>query len=372
MWRAMLIGSLLLGCSFKPGQMSGDDDPIDARPDTPPDVPDGPPCFGTGAFRVCLTDVTPAPALTLPSTINTATEELCLDDVPPTFWAGSSAQPESCVIVAESITVATTVVTGARPLVLVATTSLTVTGTLDLSSKQGVADLGPAANGNCTAPDPLPGGSTGGGGGPGGSFQIVGGNGGAGADAAATVAPAMITFPELLRGGCRGTKGGGQNPPATGGNSGGAAYLVAGGTMTITGTINASGAGAEAGGLRSGGSGGGSGGMIVLWAAAFQTTGARLLANGGGGAAGGDDNTSGDDGSDPDPTDTSMQASGGSSSMRGGAGGRGYASPQLDSGVGRTGDPPNEGGGGGGGGGGYIKSNLALAGATVSPPPLVP
>ena len=374
MWRAMLIGLVLLGCNFEPGQMSGDDDPIDARPDTPPDVSDGPPCFGDGAFRVCLTDVTPGPAVTLPATLNTTNDALCLATVPASFWAMSSAQPDSCVIVAESITVETTRVTGNRPLVLVAVTGLTINGILDLSSKRGSSD-GPAANGACTPPSPLPGGTAGGGGGPGGSFQTRGGNGGAGDDPAAppTSSPAIIAFPELLRGGCRGTRAGGTGA-VEGGSAGGAAYLVAGGTMIMTGIVNASGAGAISGPALAGGSGGGSGGMVVMWAAELQTTGARIVANGGGGASGGDADDIGNPGFNPDPAVPDEQADGGSESGGvGGAGGAGYASTPLGgAGNGRTGDMSNEGGGGGGGGAGYIKSNLALVGATVAPPALVP
>jgi hypothetical protein len=369
MWRVVAIVPVCIACSFNPLSGNSDDDdtpPVDARDG---DMGEGTPidarqCFGEGNYEVCIQGITPVPPLDLPATLSTDNAP-CLALVPGSFWAKTTGQPDSCVIVAESINVpATTTVTGSRPLVLVAGT-ITVAGSLDLSSKQGVSDLGPAANsGQCVAPTP-PGGAAAGGGGPGGSFQSAGGNGGNGNGGTGSSASPAVTAPNILRGGCAGTKGA-SALAGDAGASGGVAYLVASTSITITGRINASGAGGEPGGLLSGGSGGGSGGMLVLWAPAIDVSEGRLVANGGGGSSGADDNTVGDAGSDPEPETPGVQADGGSSSSRGGAGGRGYATPTVATGGG-LGDALNEGGGGGGGGGGFIRSNQPLTGM-ISPP----
>ena len=370
MWRVLAIVPVCIACGFNPSSSNpGDDDdvpPIDARDGDPgEETPiDARTCFGEGNYEVCLQAITPMPSLDLPVALSTDAAP-CLTPVPASFWAKTTGQPDGCVIVAESIQVpATTTVTGSRPLVLVATGTITIVGALDLSSRQGIDALGPAANsGLCTAPTP-PGGAAAGGGGPGGSFQLIGGPGGNGNAGTGSTASAPVTAPNILRAGCAGTKGAGVLAGEAGA-SGGVAYLVAGGSIQVSGSINASGAGAEAGGLLSGGSGGGSGGMLVLWAPAIDA-GGRIVANGGGGSAGADDNTVGDAGNDPDPTTPTVQPDGGSGGGRGGGGGKGYATP-ADATGGGTGDSLNEGGGGGGGGGGFIRSNQPLSGV-ISPP----
>jgi hypothetical protein len=374
MWRVLAILPLCAACGFNPSSSNpGDDDdgppPADARDgdvgeETPPDARV---CFGEGNYEVCLQAITPLPPLDLPATLSTDAAP-CLTPVPASFWAKTTGQPDSCVIVAESIQVpATTTVTGSRPLVLVATGTITIAGALDLSSRQGIVELGPAANwGLCPAPTP-PGGAAAGGGGPGGSFQFAGGNGGNGNAGTGSTASPEVTAPNILRGGCSGTKGAGLLVGEAGA-SGGVAYLVAAVSIQVTGSINASGAGADAGGVLAGGSGGGSGGMIVLWAPAIDASG-RIVANGGGGSAGGDNNTVGDAGNDPDPSTPNVQPDGGNPGGRGGGGGKGYAAPAAAT-SGGIGNSLEEAGGGGGGGGGFIRSNQPLTG--VISPPAVP
>ena len=232
---------------------------------------------------------------------------------------------------AEVITVSTVLAVGSRPLALVATSQLTVTGLLDVASHGSTRGAGSQsieckpflripANGG-------PPGDTGGGGGAGGSFMSRGGDGGSG-DAGnhqnGLAADPILGVPMRLRGGCAGQPGGGLAGTGGGGAGGGAVYLLSGGELTIMGSINASGSsglGGVNGGDESphgGGGGGGSGGLIVLYGAssiATSTT-TTLVANGGGGgggaAAGGDPQiANGRDGNDPLVTAPTTPAAGG-------------------------------------------------------------
>ena len=332
-------------------------------------------CFGAGAYTVCL-DV-PADPVTLTGTINTDTDPRCAA-MQPAGWI-AAGQAEACFIVGMEIDVPAPVAVraGSRPLVLVAATSITISGTLDVSSRRSgiggnVVGVGPGSpSAACVAASGTPQNSGGGGGGgAGGSFMTAGGNGAignAGGSTAGTAAPASAMAPTVLRGGCpgqRGGNGGGGNVAGTSGAGGGAVFLAAGATITISGAINASGAGGAGGGVRTGGSGGGSGGMIVLHAPTITATAGRVFANGGGASQGGDSNTSGANGTDA-AADPTSPAAGGAIGTAGGPGGAGFA---LGSNA-ASGDPGDgtEGGGGGGGGGGFILSNRPLTGATVSP-----
>src|SRR5690349_7042759 len=86
-------------------------------------------CLGSGAFVVCLQ--------ALPQAAFTFTNDQVVDTSPGSSscaagvtWSNPS-QPDSCFIVASAIAVPSIVVHGARPLVLVATDSIAVTGIID-------------------------------------------------------------------------------------------------------------------------------------------------------------------------------------------------------------------------------------------------
>lgn len=373
------IASLAAGCSFSSNAAKTDSNPshdgsgsgmIDAAIDAPPDAPpDGPNMdFGPAPFTVHLSAL-PTAGMTLPGTINTDTSNLCATTA---TWV-SSSQPDACFIVATTITSggSNTVATGGKPLVLVATSAITVSKNLDVSSKRAGSTLG--AGGNyvqCAAfpsnPDPD---ANGGGGGAGGTFMTQGGFGGIGNgdNNVHGGTPANIdSTPVVLRGGCAGQKGANGNQSAgSPGNGGGAIYLVAGSTISITtgNGINASGAGGMHGGHSSGGSAGGAGGMILLYAPTIEATGAALVANGGGASSGGDGSGNGNDGNDPS---TAMTAATGGMGP-GGDGGRGGILTTGGSGGGVG--AGTQGGGGGGGGVGYIRSNVMLSDVIASPAP---
>ena len=341
--------------------------PIDAYiPDAPPDayVYDARECFGGGgAYQLCFAGMPPMGNLALNGNFNTGTDARCM--TPPTNWM-TAGQPDACMVLGKAITVQTLTVTGTKPLILLGDT-ITITGTLDVSSKaSGAAGPGLTTT-QCGAfvAAPVSDGN-GAGGGAGGSFKTLAGDGGRGDAIGSTggrAAAADSANPAVLRSGCPGQTGGtGTAAAGAPGKGGGVVYLTAS-KITITGAIHASGAGGASGGLLSGGSGGGSGGMIVLHAAETITaTGGRVLANGGGGAAGGSNNMNGNAGSDPNPSTPTTAATGGVGG--GAAGGDGFAQGHPAT----TGSQMNNrGGGGGGGGGGYIQTNIAITGATVSP-----
>ncbi len=332
-------------------------------------------CYGTGAYSLCVAPQ--ATDLTLPVSINTDLDPLCEANAP----AGWTGQPNSCFIVRRNVTIAATSVTGNRPLVVLGTDSLHVTGVLDVASHRGGTTGPGAGSALCGAFTATPESTNNGaGGGAGGTFRSKGGNGGTGDSNSSNAgsSPAAVGAPSVLRSGCNGQNGGNGLANTAGGNAGlggaggGAVYLVTGGTLTIdpVATINASGAGAVAidpNGNAAGGGGGGSGGMIKLHAAAFTVTGARLMANGGGGGGGGDTGNAGGSGDDPSVLTPTTPAAGGSTANGGADGGNGYAGATQAQG-GDAGGQDNA-GGGGGGGGGHIEANLPLAGATVSAGP---
>ncbi|MDQ3364175.1 MAG: hypothetical protein M3680_01930, partial [Myxococcota bacterium] len=268
-WWCWLV--LLAGCTFtaRPGVPSdGDVEQLDGLVDAPADAVDDR-CFGSGAFYLCLPAV---PAGTFTTTGNmTVITTSCDSAAEQQLVLGG--QPV-CVIAADTITInaAHSIgVVGDLPLVLVAVTSLSIAGTLDVASSRG--NTGPNADPADCSRAGIDGGTSvlGGGGGAGGSFGTPGAVGGVGNSTAGTPTPRGTPAPAVpapvtkLRGGCPGGRGGEGTTSAAPGPGGGALYLVSRGELRISGLVNASGGGA-AGGLiaKGGGGGGGSGGMIVM------------------------------------------------------------------------------------------------------------
>ena len=143
------------------GQCVGDQQGSDAGIDVPADD-----CFGTGFEKVCL--VNPMPTLDLNAAINTDTDSRCI-----------AAYPTVCAIGAIDVSVSGIVTaSGSKPLVVVASHGLTVTGTLDASSTTAGASGAASNNAACTTANGTN--ATNAGGGAGGTFGGRGGNGGTG------------------------------------------------------------------------------------------------------------------------------------------------------------------------------------------------
>ena len=384
--RALLVVPLLAGCmkqnpDFCPahpddprcnGNGSGSDSGVDDSPDAP--TIDAPPLnLGNGNYAVLVPNP-PTNSLTLPITIDTS------GDVNPcsttNYWV-SQMQAPACFVVAKNITInagVTVEVEGTRPLVLIATDTLRIAGTLDVSSQVG-GKTGPAANDAACVAGTLPAtSSSGGGGGAGGSFKTAGGNGGRGNNNGTNggIAAAAAAAPTVLRSGCPGQTGGTGGNGGPGGAGGGAVYVLAGMTIDLSGgTINASGAGGSLAGNRGGGGGGGSGGMIVLSAAGVTTDGTtRVVANGGGGSSGANGSALG---GDPNPATPGTPASGGAASggcANQNGGGTGFAGTN-DAAVGGSVLADTCGGGGGGGGAGWFQSSAAVGAGMFSPQPVI-
>ena len=369
-----LVGALA-GCRFAPDAAQRDAavrddarDAIDAAVDAAIDAPIGQLCFGTASaslFTQCFaSDQVPMNTVTLTTRVfDTVTDCTGVASVQ------TSHAIQACVIAAKTITISGVVtVHGARPLVLLATGTLTVAagGTLDASSNHA----GDGPNAGATACNPGgPGGNFagGGGGGAGGSFGTQGGDGGSSGLADNGGTAVVLTAATTLRGGCSGAKGGdgnANNHGGAGGHAGGAVYLIGGVAIHIAGKVYASGAGGVGGDATAGGGGAGTGGLIGFDAPSVAISSAtvvqpEVIANGGaGGGGGGDGNrerhppaatascwssTPGAIGGMPG---MSMMSSGGE-----GGGGTNWAST---SGVFGAGGDPGDGGGGGGGGYGVI------------------
>lgn len=350
--------------------------PSDAAIDSPAVPADARTCFGS--FKnICFTTL-PQTEIDVTSASTVSTDNGC-----PIVVAQTTG-PSLCVIAARNITISASLqASGPRPLVLLATDTLTIAGAglVDVGSYKLVA--GPnvtevigagAATGSTLCGGASAGGAgnsgttPGGGGGAGGSFAGAGGAGARGVNGTggtAGSAGAAIGTPSFLRGGCRGSSGGSGNGNVAGfgGAGGGAVMLVAGNAINNAGHIRAGGMGGYGGGPASGGGGGGSGGMIVLDAPSVTNTGI-LNANGAGGGEGG--GTGAGDGGSSALAGTAA-ADGGSVNANGGDGGRGSWATALGGTGGGTG---NNGGGAGGGGAGAIRIVPAQpVGGTVSPDP---
>jgi hypothetical protein len=371
---SVILGLLLGGCSFHSSSAPADghgsdsgmidadiDGPIDGPPDAMPDAARQD--FGTGVWTVHVPTL-PTAGVALPAMIDTGTSPLCSTDAAFT----DASQPAACVIVGTTITTpGNTNVRGSKPLVLVATDSVTIDKNLDVAAHRGQAVPAGGNWSGCGSPGSGADHTTGAGGGAGGSFITKGGDGGAGdgGNASAGTAAVALGTPAFLHGGCPGSHGGDGSQNAAGiANGGGAIYIVAANSITISSLVNASGSGAVGGGHASGGGGGGSGGMIVLYAPQIDASG-NLLANGGGGAGGGDNNSDGMNGSDEMIAMPLVAPPGGNGP--GGAGGDG--STNGTGGTSAANGANNDGGGGGGGGAGFIGINVAVTGGTYTPPP---
>lgn len=323
-----------------------------AEPDAMP-VPDAQFCL-QGFVSFCV-DAPPTKDKTFTGniTIDTGNSDEC---ALVTLTSGG----DLCVVFARDLTIesgATLRAFGPRPLALIATGTLTVRGTIDVSSKR-LSPTEPGAGSRTCAHARTPVADTGGAaGGAGGSMAFDGGAGGDGdrdRDGGGNVAlgglpGATTTRPTTaLVGGCHGQQGAtGVDAGGSGGGGGGAVYLR-GAMLTLASgsAIRAAGAGGERGLTEGGGGGGGSGGVILLETLALVPDGI-LLAAGGGGGGGGDDNVDGDPGDDS--TSTDQVAAGGSMAGAGGDGGDGG-----NSGVGEAANGANGGGGGGGGSAGHV------------------
>lgn len=323
-------------------------------------------CYGAGPGKVCFAQA-PTGTQTLDTLIDTD-GQMCATNV-----VGNNP---GCVIAADSLAINGAVaVTGSKPLVLVAATTITMTaGSLDASSHRAAggqigAGADPATCDAGTAPGAH-------GGGAGGSFGGTGGTGGndnVGMHAG-TPGAAQTTL-TTLRGGCPGQAGNaGAGTAGAAGHGGGALYLIAGTSITISaGTINASGQPGTGGSTQGAGAGGGGAGGLIAFDAPAITNNGSVFANGGGGGEGAGTNSTGNTGADP----TAIAAPGGAgATLAGGDGGAGAfaatanGKPGLQAGT----SAGNVSGGGGGGGGsvGLIKIYQAASiggSGTVSPPP---
>ena len=353
MARWVIMIALLAGCR----QLAGLDDPL------PNDGGSGggPYCYGTGLVQVCFDSEPSGDLVITGATIDTNGALGCATDV-------TSGTLGPCYVAASTISVPsgqTTLASGNLALVLVATDTITISGTLDAAGHhQGSSSPAGGTFASCQA-GTSPASGTYGGGGQGGSFVAKGGDGGDGGGASGGGAGAALPTPTALHGGCTGHSGGNQG--GSGGRGGGALYLIANTSITVDGRVDVSGAGGSSDGDNSGVGGGaeGSGGMIGLDAPTVNVTGA-VCAIGGSGAAGatGSSSQAGND------------ATGGVSACTpgtpgAGSGGAGSGGAGATNGMGMTGTMGNAGGGGGGGGSsGYVRIYGTRTGSgAIQPPP---
>ena len=359
---------------------------VAATPDASKDGPNsidahtgdaGPNCFGTGLVtNLCLASApSGAVAVTSSRTIDTATVGSGNCDT----IVAQPGGPSLCVIAGDSISIAaaaTLRAQGPNPLILIANTTIDISGSLHVDSDRGGA-TGAGAQTTCASGNGANGMAGAGGGGGGGSFGSMGADGGRGENTQPGTA-AAASPPTVVLGGCAGGKGGtgdGGGGAGAGGSGGGAVYLIAG-TISIAGTVDASGAGGSAGtaGTNSsgGGGGGGAGGLIAFDAPAISaTSAAAIFANGGGGGGGGGNMPTNPGTAGSDPSGYQNGGSGGPGGAGGGgAGGNGFGASAAP----KTGGNFSSmycGGGGGGGGGGVIRVFQAAPsalGPNVSPP----
>jgi hypothetical protein len=364
--RVVVVVVALAGCRSVLGidQAIGIDAASDRAVDSSLDAPaTGSACLGSAAeLAVCVP--LPQPARTLSSV--TLTTAFASGDPPDCDFVQSvGSGSDVCVVAGGTLTIDDVAVRderGRRPMVFVATESITVTGVLDAGSHRLEA-FGPGAlTGTCIDNGNGLRGATGGGGGAGGSYGDAGGSGGAGAGGSGGAAG----LPRLsggIQAGCPGGDGeSGTAIDVPGGASGGVVYLIAP-TIDVVGTIDVSGEGGTGGSELSGGGGGGTGGMCGLDATALAIGGLVVAHGGGGGGASGTAGSvaaQGMNGTDAVGT-TGSGGLGGGTGGDGGNGatdlvaaqaGRPVEAGSASSGSGSgSGSAATEGGGGGGGGG---------------------
>jgi hypothetical protein len=337
-----------------------------------PDAPDN--CFGTspahgGHLQVCPLTVPQTRDFSTTKTIDTTTALEC----ERTAQIGTiNPAPMVCVIVGTTVHIGSAfTATGAYPLVIVATDTISIGAPLSVSSHLGIATPGAGGGLGCTTPggisDPAGGGGGGGGGG-----KLMGGAGG-GATNAAGGTGGIVQPVTAVTGGCNGGGGGNGNggTPAPGGALGaGAVFLIARQTISVSSTISAGGAGGHGGPLEAGGAGGGAGGMIGFDAPVINmASGAVVFATGGGGGEGGgpQQGISGADAIGPTVASGGYSDSCNGVIVRGGNGGAGSAAQ-----AGSTSTVANCGGGGGGGAVGHVYASTSISGSATIVPPLEP
>ncbi|HEY3807062.1 MAG TPA: hypothetical protein VGL61_30880 [Kofleriaceae bacterium] len=378
MRRAAIAIAVLAGCSFHPHASGtdgpGGDDDARATADVSPQPVDAMlgACISIADLGVNLCPMNPAgPALEVSGDTSLKTDDGTT--MPPNaaiacapMKAGST--PAVCALYATSIKIDLDVTLssfGGKPLVLLATQSIDIEGTLDVASHIGGQVGAGSPHAGCSA-GTKPGTA---GGGQGGSYGTAGGAGGDadGASGTGGVAGSMLAI-DALAGGCPGANG---DMGGMGGAGGGATFLATpmlvvgdGGAIDASG---ASGAGAPSG--KHGGGGGGAGGLVAITVGTLYLVGdAQVFANGGHGGGGSSQPTAGGDGSDP--TNAASGGGSGSAGDNGGNGGSGADRDAAATGMAATGG--NDGGGGGGGGAGalYIRPASPTNTANVSPSPI--
>nr|HEX4315524.1 hypothetical protein [Kofleriaceae bacterium] len=263
---------------------------------------------------------------------------------------------ELCVIAGTAVSFDNVIVRdvgGTRPLVVVATESITIDDAFDAASHRGGTTGPGAATGSC-AVGSAGGAPTGAGGGAGGSYGNAGGNGGAGTTGAGGSASAASTLGGI-QAGCPGGGGGAgvSSQPINSGASGGVVYLIAP-VIDIAGALDVSGMSGGGGVSLGGGGGGGTGGFVGIDALASLSITGGIFANGGGGGGGAGVDGSGSSapgtrGIDGGSAVAAGGRAGGVSGGSGGAGTNGTAQPAVD---GRPANGPTGGGSGSGSGSG--------------------
>jgi hypothetical protein len=297
--------------------------------------------------------------------IDTDVDSRCLD-------LSQGTGPEACLLWADSVSVApgvTVIAVGSRPLVFASAQTISISGTVDASSRRGVQEGAGADFGSCALASGPQRDIGGAGGAAGGSLAGVAGNGGVGdqdsslgfdGEGAPGIASAAVGRPTFLRGGCPGGDGADESASSLSGSggdrgsSGGAVAFFAAESFSLEGggSIRVTGAGGGGGEVQAGGGGGGSGGMLLIESGVVTING-TLGANGGGGGEGGvrlnGFSRTGDRGADGALLPSG--APGGTGLSFAGDGGIGSSLASLAGGVGAD---ANGGGGGGGGSAGYI------------------